>query len=310
MPTTASQFAFLNFTSTGTIGSEPSSLGLSLENGFGDCIVASTGASTDLNGDGNLDLGSTNNLSPAGWAVFWQNPCVFATGSGAANGSGDRTNILLGVLAYNYTSASLTDTQTAQVTLIAGPATLAAAFGYELDGVIKSDTFSGSHASDLAIGTPVTITYTPPGAENESVVVGGGMVGSSVSVAAAASVANTAETPAASSLAVPVANAAIRCTPTVSSVAASGNAAAASPASVVVSDPVATIGGASEEAVAADLAPAGSFATTHPHMNTIAADKVFAPFRADVEGINPVARWRTTRRTPTVPKTGLEPALP
>ncbi len=96
-------FAFLNFTSTGTIGSEPSSLGLSLENGFGDSVVASTGASTDLNDDGNLDLGSTNSRSPAGWAVFEQNPCVFATGSGAANGSGDRTNVLLGVLAYTYT---------------------------------------------------------------------------------------------------------------------------------------------------------------------------------------------------------------
>ena len=111
------QWAELNFTSTGSIGSEPSSLGLALQNGFGDFIAASTGASTDLNGDGNLDLGSTNNLSPAGWAIFCQNTFVYATGSGAAAGSGDRTNILLGVLAYNYTSASLTDTQTAQVTL-------------------------------------------------------------------------------------------------------------------------------------------------------------------------------------------------
>ena len=69
-------FAFLNFTSTGTIGSEPSSLGLSLENGFGDRVTASPGTSTDLNNDGNLDVGSTNSRSPAGWAVFEQNSCA------------------------------------------------------------------------------------------------------------------------------------------------------------------------------------------------------------------------------------------
>ena len=189
------QWAELNFTSTGTIGSEPSSLGLALQNGFGDFMVASTGASTDLNSDGNLDLGSTNNFSPAGWAAFFQNTGVYATGSGAANGSGDRTNILLGVLAYNYTSASPTDTQTGQVTLDSRAGISLPLFGYEMDGVIKFDDFRGSHASDLAIGTPVTITYTPPGGENESAVVGGGMVGNSVSVASAASVANTAEAP-------------------------------------------------------------------------------------------------------------------
>ena len=158
-------------------------------------------------------------------------------------------------------------------------------FSYELDGVIMYDKFSGSHASDLAIGTPVTITYTPPTTESGSVVVGGGVVSSSVSVAAAASVANTAATPC---LAVPVAST-NSVASTVSSVAASGNAAAASPASVVASDQVAVIGGASDEAATADLAPAGSFARTHRHMKTSAADKVFATLWADVEGINPAA---------------------
>ena len=294
------QWAELNFTSTGTIGSQPSSLGLALQNGFGDFIAASTGASTDLNSDGNLDLGSTNNFSPAGWAAFFQNTGVYATGSGAADGSGDRTNILLGVLAYNYTSASLTDTQTVQVTLNSRGGISAPLFGYEMDGVIKFDSFRGSHAADLAIGTPVTITYTPGEGENDAVVVGGGMVGSSVSVAAAESVANTAETPVPSCLAVPVANAATSASPTVvnppaaSNIVVGINAAAGSPASAVVSDPVATTGGASEDAVSADLASAGSSDKTNQHINAIAADKVFGTFWADLEGVNPAGRWGET----------------
>ena len=80
--------------------------------------------------------------------------------------------------------------------------------------MVQCDNFGGSRAADLAIGTPVTITYTPPGAENESGGCWRGVVGSSVSVAAAAPVGNTAETPAASALAVPVADAAASPFPT------------------------------------------------------------------------------------------------
>ena len=158
--------AELNFTSTGAIGdgSTPSSLGLAFANGFGDGPAASTGDSTDLNDDGNLDLGSTGNANPAGWADFCQNPGVIGTASGS--GSGDCTNVLLGVLAYNYSDAG--DGQTAQVTLDSRTGTFAPVFMYELDGVFKTDTFNGSKASDLAIGTPVTITYAPAGGQDAS----------------------------------------------------------------------------------------------------------------------------------------------
>ena len=134
--------AELNFTSTGAIGdgSTPSSLGLAFANGFGDGPAASTGDSTDLNDDGNLDLGSTGNANPAGWADFCQNPGVIGTASGS--GSGDCTNVLLGVLAYNYSDAG--DGQTAQVTLDSRTGTFAPVFMYELDGVAKADTFHGS----------------------------------------------------------------------------------------------------------------------------------------------------------------------
>jgi autotransporter-associated beta strand protein len=284
------QWAELNFTSTGTIGSQPSSLGLALENGFGDFMVASTGASADLNGDGNLDLGSTNNSSPAGWAVFCQNTGVFATGSGAAAGAGDRTNILLGVLAYNYTSASPTDAQTAQVTLDSrGGGIAVPVFDYELDGVVKCDTFSGSHASDLAIGTPVTITYTPSAGENDAVVVGGSMVGSSASAASAASVASAAAPPVASCLAVPVASAAATASPP----PAGASPLAASPATVaptaaVSGDSTAAGGGAGENAAAADLGSTVLSATAGGQNATVAAaDEFFATLGADSPLIAP-----------------------
>ena len=173
------QSAELNFTSTGTIGdgSSPSSLGLTLENGFANGPVASTGASTDLNGDGNLDLGSANNASAAGWAIFCQSPGVYATGSGDAAGSGDRTNILLGVLAYTY-NTSATGTQTAQITLDSRAGTLSPVFVYQLDGVKKFDSFFGTRAGDLAIGTPVTITYAPPETQDMGMSVGAAFVSS------------------------------------------------------------------------------------------------------------------------------------
>ncbi len=165
--------AELNFTSTGAIGdgSTPSSLGLAFANGFGDGPAASTGDSTDLNDDGNLDLGSTGNANPAGWADFCQNPGVIGTASGS--GSGDCTNVLLGVLAYNYSDAD--DGQTAQVTLDSRTGTFAPVFMYELDGVAKADTFHGSKASDLAIGTPVTITYAPAGGLSQASSAAGGL---------------------------------------------------------------------------------------------------------------------------------------
>ena len=80
------EFAMLNFTSAGTIGdgTSPSSLGLTLENGFQAGPVASSGSVADLNGDGNLDLGSTNNRSGTGWADFCQNTNVYAAGTGDA----------------------------------------------------------------------------------------------------------------------------------------------------------------------------------------------------------------------------------
>ena len=49
--------------------------------------------------------------------------------------------------------------QAAQVTLDSRTGKLAPVFIYELDGSDKADTFIGSRASDLATGTPVTITY-------------------------------------------------------------------------------------------------------------------------------------------------------
>ena len=82
------EFAMLNFTSAGTIGdgTSPLSLGLTLENGFQAGPVASSGSVADLNGDGNLDLGSTNNRSGTGWADFCQNTNVYAAGTGDAAG--------------------------------------------------------------------------------------------------------------------------------------------------------------------------------------------------------------------------------
>ena len=189
------QSAELNFTSTGTIGdgSSPSSLGLTLENGFQAGPVASSGSVADLNGDGNLDLGSTNNRSGTGWADFCQNTNVYAAGTGDAAGAGDRTNIFLGVVAYTYANA--TDGQTAQVTLDSRAGTVTPVFGYELDGVKKFDSFFGTRAGDLAIGTPVTITYAPPETQDMGMSVGAAFV-SSVSpngvVASSPSVASVA----------------------------------------------------------------------------------------------------------------------
>ena len=176
------QSAELNFTSTGTIG-DGSSLGLTPASGFGSGPVASTGASTDLNGDGNLDLGSTNNASPAGWAIFCQSTGVYATGTGTADGSGDRTNILLGVVAYTYANA--TNGQTSQITLDSRAGTLSPVFVYEADGVKKFDSFFGSRAGDLAIGTPVTITYTPPETQDVGMSVGAAFVSRSVATSEA-----------------------------------------------------------------------------------------------------------------------------
>ena len=114
--TSGIQFAELNFRSLGEIGdgSSPSSLGLTLADGFSNGPVASTGAAVDLNGDGNLDLGSTNNASDAGWAIFCQSTGVYATASG------DGTGVFLGTLAYTYSNAG--DGQTAQLTLDSPPA--------------------------------------------------------------------------------------------------------------------------------------------------------------------------------------------
>ena len=105
--TSGIEFAELNFSSLGEIGdgSSPSSLGLTLADGFSAGPVSSTGAAVDLNGDGNLDLGSTNNASAAGWAIFCQSTGVYATASG------DGTGVFLGTLAYTYSNAE--DGQTA-----------------------------------------------------------------------------------------------------------------------------------------------------------------------------------------------------
>ena len=89
----------------------PSSLGLCFKTDLATSSPPARGRRPIRTATG-TSIGSTNNLSPTGWAIFCQNTFVFATGNGAAAGSGDRTNILLGVLAYNDTSASLTDTQT------------------------------------------------------------------------------------------------------------------------------------------------------------------------------------------------------
>ena len=107
--------------------------------------------------------------------------------------AGDRTNIFLGVVAYTYANA--TDGQTAQVTLDSRAGTVTPVFGYELDGVKKFDSFFGTRAGDLAIGTPVTITYAPPETQDMGMSVGAAFV-SSVSpngvVASSPSVASVA----------------------------------------------------------------------------------------------------------------------
>ena len=82
------------------------------------------------------------------------------TGTGLTS---DRTNILLGVLAYNYTiaAASTGSTVNATVTILPRYST-AASFNYEEDGVTsKSAAFTGAGSSNAAIGMAPTITYAP-----------------------------------------------------------------------------------------------------------------------------------------------------
>ena len=60
----------------------------------------------DLNSDGNLDLGSTNETSAGAagnpyWSYFKLPGTTYFYGTGTATGAGDRTNILLGVLAIH-----------------------------------------------------------------------------------------------------------------------------------------------------------------------------------------------------------------
>ena len=245
------QSAELNFTSTGTIG-DGSSLGLTPASGFGSGPVASTGASTDLNGDGNLDLGSTNNASPAGWAIFCQSPGVYATGTGTAVAAATAPT---SCWAWSPTrTANATNGQTSQITLDSRAGTLSPVFVYEADGVKKFDSFFGSRAGDLAIGTPVTITYTPPETQDVGMSVGAAFVSRSVatseagptapvttkisaatpSVPALASAAS-AETVLVTPIVVPLAASAANASPLPPSTADTGiSPAAAAPTSVVV----------------------------------------------------------------------------
>ena len=104
-PTTAFRcFAFLNFTSTGTISaSEPSSLGLSLENGFvAPRVTASTGR-VDRSERRRQHRRWLDQQPQPGGGRFLSRTHASPRAAAAANGSGDRTNVLLGVLAYTYT---------------------------------------------------------------------------------------------------------------------------------------------------------------------------------------------------------------
>ena len=255
--------------------------------------MATTGASTDLNGDGNLDLGSTNNASSAGWAIFCQNAAVYATGSGDAVGSGDRTNILLGVLAYTY-SASATGTQTAQITLDSRAGTLSPVFVYELDGVKKFDNFFGSRAGDLAIGTPVTITYAPPETQDMGMSVGAVFVSSVSSNGVVASPPAVASIAAATPGLLVVASAAAGGTVSVvpagvpmgapaaitSPLPADGaTAVAVAPTPAVVGAAVVVNSAVAEDPLAADLGFARSSATPAAG-DAAAVDAVFATYWA------------------------------
>ncbi len=165
-------FAYLNFISSGSIGTVPSSISLTQLNGFSVGTGATTGSSTDLNNDGNLDLGSTYNNSHGGsghpyWSYFKQPGSTIFFGTGTATGPGDRTNILLGVLGYTYSiaPANTGTTQLASITTTPQQYSLSACFAGTIDGTTTSSTFAGARSVDClnlisSVMMP-TITYTP-----------------------------------------------------------------------------------------------------------------------------------------------------
>ena len=88
------------------------------------------------------------------------------------------------MVAYTYANAT-NGPETSQITLDSRAGTLSPVFVYEADGVKKFDSFFGSRAGDLAIGTPVTITYTPPETQDVGMSVGAAFVSRSVATSEA-----------------------------------------------------------------------------------------------------------------------------
>ena len=106
--TTGSNYAYMSFTSTGNIGTASSGSPASVitmpsQNGlFATSGLSSTGTSQDLNGDHNLDLGSTVNTSANGWVYFNAGSGAYALVRGRRPPA-PYSNILLGEIAYSYT---------------------------------------------------------------------------------------------------------------------------------------------------------------------------------------------------------------
>ena len=127
---------------------------------FGTSGLSSTGTSRDLNGDHNLDLGSTVNTSVIGWCNWCTDAGTYVTAAAAAN---SYANVLLGEIAYSYT-ANATGTQTSTVNILprVNAGALTNMLDYELNGGANSfDTFYGTHSTDVAVGLAPTITVTP-----------------------------------------------------------------------------------------------------------------------------------------------------